>query len=127
MKAKNTAYLFIRILVGINFFTHGLVRLPKINAFSNWMVTTYESTFLPKVMVQIFSQTVPYIELLLGAALFLGIYTYKTTIAIGVLLTVLLFGACLLEKWDWVAFQMIYALCAYLLISRIEDNTYKII
>jgi len=43
MTDKNCAYLISRLAIGLSFFGHGLVRLPKLTGFSHWMVGQFSN------------------------------------------------------------------------------------
>ncbi|WP_236564852.1 DoxX family membrane protein [Flavobacterium sp. MK4S-17] len=72
---KPLPYLLLRLLLGISFFGHGLVRLPKLNMFSGWMVKTFENSMLPQALVLPFSYMLPFAELITGALLLIGLLT----------------------------------------------------
>lgn len=120
------AYLMLRLTMGVNMFVHGLVRLPKLDAFNIWMVDYFKDTFLPEFMVSLLAYSIPFIELIIGIFLIIGLFTRKTLIAGALLIVVLLFGACLKENWEWAAFQMIYALFYFALSYFIDLNRFSV-
>ncbi|UTJ07843.1 DoxX family protein [Arcobacter roscoffensis] len=124
--SKDLAYALLRLAMGVNMFVHGLVRLPKLEAFNTWMLGYFQDTFLPEFLVNIMSYTIPFVELAVGVLLILGLFTRQALLAGALLMVVLLFGACLKENWEWAAFQMIYAIFFFMLSYFIELNKVSI-
>lgn len=125
-KSKNVAYALLRITIGINLLAHGMVRIPKISSFKEWMVDFYKDSLLPSAITGTFATTLPFVEFAIGALLILGLFTYRTSIAGAILIMLLIFGAAMVEQWEWVGFQMIYALFFFYLIGNYEHNTITI-
>ncbi|NIJ45722.1 thiosulfate dehydrogenase [quinone] large subunit [Wenyingzhuangia heitensis] len=123
---KQTAYALLRITMGVNFFAHGLVRIPKLNGFRNWMVNTFENSLLPNWSVYAWGSILPFVELAIGILLIVGYKTYQTTIAGALVIITLILGSCLIENWDWAATQMLYSIFFYFLISNIEQNYFAL-
>ena len=122
MKAKNVAYFFLRLTTGINFFAHGIVRIPKITDFRSWMVLEFQNSMIPSGSVFLWASILPYLEALIGTFLILGLFTFYSAFAGACLIVVLIFGSCMIENWDWVNGQMIYALFFFFLISKVSNN-----
>lgn len=59
-------YILLRLGVGISMFGHGLVRLLKLNSFSNWLVIEFKKSVLPEFIVIPFSYALPFAEFLVG-------------------------------------------------------------
>ncbi|WP_109098782.1 DoxX family protein [Aquimarina sp. AU58] len=124
--SKNHAYFLLRLAMGANLLAHGLVRIPKIEAFSNWMINLYKEIVLSEIFISSFAKILPFAELTIGVFLVFGLFTYRTCLAGGILMIILIFGSCLIEQWEWVGFQMIYVLFFYLLISTSQNNHFSI-
>ncbi|WP_074409773.1 MULTISPECIES: DoxX family membrane protein [Aquimarina] len=124
--SKNHAYFLLRLAMGANLLAHGLVRIPKIEAFSNWMINLYKEIVLPEIFISSFAKILPFAELTIGVFLVFGLFTYRTCLSGGILMIILIFGSCLVEQWEWVGFQMIYVLFFYLLISTSQNNHFSI-
>lgn len=120
------AYLILRLTMGVNIFVHGLVRIPKLDSFSVWMVDYFKDTFLPEFMVSQLAYSMPFMELIIGALLIVGLFTRKALLAGALLMVVLIFGACLRENWEWASFQLIYALFYFVLSYFIDLNRFSI-
>lgn len=123
---KQTAYVLLRITMGVNLFAHGLVRLPKITGFRDWMMTQFQDTILPQWSVYAWGSVLPILELLVGGLLILGLFTYRAAIAGALLIAMLILGSCLAEHWEWAGGQMIYALFFYFIISNTNDNVFAL-
>lgn len=80
---NKTAYLLLRLAIGASMFGHGLVRLPKLNAFSDWMVGSFEKSILPQALVVPFSYVLPIAEFTVGLLLILGLFTRQALIGGG--------------------------------------------
>lgn len=119
---KEFAYSLLRLAMGVNMFVHGLVRFPKLDEFSNWMVGYFQNTFLPDYLVSILAYSIPFVEFIVGILLILGLFTRQALLVGALLMVVLLFGSCLKENWEWAAFQMIYAIFFFMLSYFIELN-----
>lgn len=115
-----------RMALGVNILIHGIVRLPKQDSFSAWMVDLYKDSMLPSSVVQLWSYAVPYIETTLGALVIIGLFTRQTLFALGLFLVALILGSCLIEKWEWAAFQMIYILFVCYLLQNVEHQRYTV-
>jgi thiosulfate dehydrogenase (quinone) large subunit len=119
---KEFAYGLLRLAMGVNMFVHGLVRFPKLDEFSNWMVGYFQDTFLPEILVTILAYSIPFVEFIVGLLLILGLFTRQALLVGALLMVVLIFGSCLKENWEWAAFQMIYAIFFFMLSYFIELN-----
>ncbi|ANH81230.1 DoxX family protein [Niabella ginsenosidivorans] len=112
MKDLKTIFFFLRLPVAVSLSGHGLVRIPKLAAFSNWMVTTMEKSVLPASLTLTFGYILPFLELLIGLALLIG-FKVKYSIFAGLaLMTLLILGSCSIENWNAIEAQLIHA--AYL-------------
>ena len=125
-KNLKLAYLFLRLTMGFNMFAHGIVRLPKLNQFSDWMVGLFQDSLLPSFLVIPFSYMLPVVEFLIGVMLIVGFKTPKTLLVGACVIMSLIFGSCLIEKWDMAGGQMVYALFFFVLSATIPYNAYSL-
>lgn len=125
-KHQQTAYAILRITMGVNFLAHGLVRLPKLNGFRDWMLNAFSKSILPDWSVYAWASVLPFLEFAIGFLLIIGWQTFRATLAGALIIIILIFGSCMVENWDWAATQMVYALFFYFLISHIESNSFAI-
>lgn len=125
-KNKALAYLFLRLSIGISFLGHGIVRLPKIPAFRSWMIDLFKTSLMPEVFIYLFASILPFVELLLGILLVIGWRTREAYIIGFAVICTLIFGSCLIENWETVAFQLIYALLFFILLCYMDYNKYAL-
>lgn len=123
---QQKAYALARILLGINFFMHGMVRIPKLQVFVAGMVKQFEASPLPEMITRLFATVLPFAEAAVGLCLLIGLFTRHALIAAGILMGSLLFGTCLLEKWDGAGLQMSYALYIAALLFLEHYNAYAV-
>jgi len=119
-------YLLARLAIAASMFGHGLVRLPKLQGFSNWMVESFSTSIMPLALVKPFSLVLPIVEFITGLLLIAGLFTRTALIAGSIAMLALIFGSCLIEKWEWVTFQMFYGLYFALLLAYINHNGYSV-
>jgi len=123
---NTTSFLLLRLAIGASMFGHGLVRLPKLNGFSNWMVATFEKSMLPKAMITPFSYLLPIAEFTIGLLLLSGLFTKPALIAGGLVMTILILGSCLIENWEILPSQLIHAAFFAILLQFAPNNTYSL-
>lgn len=123
---NDIAYLMLRLVAGISFFGHGLVRLPKLAAFSQWMTGSFSKSMLPQSLVMPFSYALPIAEFIIGILLILGLFSQKTFIAGVVVMLLLMLGTCLIENWEALPSQIIHALILIVLYQFIAANTFSL-
>ncbi len=109
MNHFKTAFFFLRLPVAISLLGHGLVRLPKLAGFSNWMVTTMEKSVIPAALIVPFSYLLPVAEALLGLALLVGFKIRQTLYASIALMSLLILGSCSIENWSAIESQLLHA------------------
>lgn len=114
---QKLSFLLARLSVGMSMFGHGLVRLPKLHGFSNWMVGQFEKSLLPEIIVLPFSYILPIAELLVGIFLLIGLFTKQTLIAGSVVMIALIFGSSIIEEWGAIPSQLIHAAFFSILLS----------
>ncbi|WP_028979746.1 DoxX family protein [Sporocytophaga myxococcoides] len=107
---NTTAYLLLRLAVGASMFGHGLVRFPKLSAFSNWMVTGFEKSMLPQALVVPFSYALPFMEFVIGFLLIVGLFTEVALISGAGIMILLIFGTSLIENWEAIPSQLIHVM-----------------
>ena len=120
------SYLILRLTMGLNMLAHGLVRLPKLDEFSSWMVGLFENSWIPILMVKPFGYVLPILELVVGICLVLGFKTAQSIHGGGLIIAALVFGSCMIEKWDMAGGQMLYAIFFFILAVGIKYNQYSL-
>jgi thiosulfate dehydrogenase [quinone] large subunit len=116
------AFVLGRLLLGVNFLTHFLVRLPKLAGFKAGLLKQFAATPLPAPLVGLFATVLPFAEGAIGALLLLGLFTRPALAAAMVLMMSLVFGSSLLEQWDTVGSQMLYGFFIFALILHCQHN-----
>lgn len=120
------AYLLSRLAVGLSFFGHGLVRLPKLAGFSNWMAGQFSKSFLPDALVIPFSYILPFAEFIAGLMIILGLFTRQGLLFAGLILLVLIFGTTMIENWDALPSQLIHVAFLSVLLAYLPYNSYAV-
>jgi thiosulfate dehydrogenase [quinone] large subunit len=123
MDDRALARALLRLTLGVNLLVHGLVRVPKLILFADGMARDFGATFLPWRLVHAFALVLPFAEAAIGALLVVGLWQRLALGAGALLILVLVFGTALLQRWDTLTQQMIYALVyAALLATRDWDR-----
>ena len=120
---NKVTYLILRLAIGLSAFGHGLVRLPKLEKFSNWMVNGFEKTMLPGIIVLPFSYILPVAEFLIGILLILGLFTKQAIYAGVIVMCILIFGTTLQENWEAIPTQLIHIAFFAVLFQFLSSNT----
>jgi thiosulfate dehydrogenase [quinone] large subunit len=120
------AYLLLRIVVGVNYFNHGFVRINNMGGFADAMVKRFKDTFLPEPMVYLTGLAVSPVELIVGVLITLGWLTRSALIVTLGLMIVLMYGVTLLQDWDTAASQLIYDLILFVLLAGLGYNIYSV-
>ncbi|NES05779.1 MAG: DoxX family protein [Okeania sp. SIO2F4] len=119
------AYTLLRIIFGINFFVHGLVRIGNMGGFIEAMVKRFQD-IAPSFLIVPFAAFVTPVELISGFLMIIGLQTRNAIIAGFVLMMPLMFGVCLLQEWDTASSQLIYCLVFFILLAGCSLNTISI-
>ncbi|HEX8503966.1 MAG TPA: DoxX family membrane protein [Hymenobacter sp.] len=124
MNLTNSELAFVlgRLLLGVNFLTHCLVRLPRLAGFRAGLVKQFAATPLPAPLVEAFAAVLPFVEGGVGLLLILGLFTRPALAAAMLVIISLVFGSSLLEQWDTVGTQMLYGLFIFALILHCQHN-----
>ncbi|MET0573268.1 MAG: DoxX family membrane protein [Pedobacter agri] len=123
---KNWAYLISRLAIGLSFFGHGLVRLPKLAGFSNWMVSQFSKSLLPEFLVVPFSYILPFAEFIAGLLIIIGLFTRQGLLLAGLISAALIFGTTMIENWEALPSQLIHVAFLSVLLAYLPHNTYAV-
>lgn len=110
MDTKKLNFFFLRLPLAISMLGHGLVRLPKLTVFSNWMVETMENSILPSALIVPFSYALPILEAIIGIFLLIGVQFRYTVYAGLALMGILILGSSSIENWSAVQAQLLHAI-----------------
>ncbi|WP_080239165.1 DoxX family protein [Spirosoma rigui] len=121
--ATQLAHLVMRIGLGINMLMHGLVRIPKLNAFVDKMAAGFSGTILPDLLTRAFLYGLPFVELASGLLILLGGALSKWGYFVGGLtIGALLFGTTLQEDWATAGSQLVYIIAFYLALRGLDSS-----
>ncbi len=116
------AQIIIRLGLGINMLMHGLVRLPKLNAFVDKMAAGFAGTVLPDVLTRAFLYALPFAEAISGLLILLGgRFSRWGYVLGGLIIGALLFGTTLKEDWGTAGSQLIYVIAFYLALRGLDE------
>jgi len=121
-----TVFLLLRLGIAISMFGHGLVRLSKLNTFSQWMIASFEKSLLPKAMVLPFSYVLPVAESTVGLCLLIGLFTKPALIMGAGVLLILLFGTAMIENWEAIPSQLLHLAFFALLLQFVQSNSWAL-
>lgn len=126
MKNRQIGYALARLAVGTSMLAHGLVRMPKLNGFSNSMLTQFQKSMLPEALVKPFSYVLPFAELITGILLVAGLFTRAGLVLGSFVMIALIFGSGMIESWEAIPSQLIHAAFFAVLLVFIEYNGYAV-
>jgi len=107
MKDFKTVFFFLRLPVAVSLLGHGLVRFPKLPAFSDWMIKTMEKSAIPEALIVPFSYFLPVAEAVTGLLLLINIKTEYALYSALVLMSILIAGSCSIENWAAIEAQLL--------------------
>lgn len=110
MKDFKTTYFFLRLPIALSIFGHGLVRLPKLQTFTEGMVKSMEKSAIPESLLTPFGYLIPIAEFLIGLALLIGYQTKYTIYAGLALMGLLVLGSASVENWSAIEAQLIHSI-----------------
>ncbi len=120
------AHALLRLGLGINLFTHGLVRLPILAGFTHHLEATMAKTWLPLPLVTATGYAIPFVELLVGGLLILGLFLRPALILGSLLMLVLTLGVCLAQNWTVASEQLIYLFLFTALLATARCDRYSL-
>ena len=120
------AFLLSRLAIGLSFFGHGLVRLPKLQGFSNWMVEQFSKSMLPEILVMPFSYVLPVLEFVSGLLILIGLFTRQGLLLAGAVSLALIFGTTMIENWEALPSQLIHVAFLSVLLAYLPHNSYAV-
>lgn len=110
MKDFKTTFFFLRLPIAVSLLGHGLVRLPKLPAFTDWLVTTMEKSVIPEFLIVPFGYVLPISEFLIGLSLLIGFRMKYSLFAGLALMSVLILGSSSIENWSAIESQLLHSL-----------------
>lgn len=111
------AYTVLRIALGFAMFMHGLARLiGGIDIYAQHYIAGFARVALPHDLVVFVIYAIPYLEVVIGAPIVLGLFTRWALLANATLLLVFICGSSMQQSWSGVGTQLMYTLIVSLLL-----------
>jgi len=127
MNHRSVAYAVLRVTLGVVFFFFGFGKLyDGYGEFIKGMQEEFAKTWLPGFAVTPFAWVLPFIELLLGILLTLGLFTRLALLGAGILLIFLSIGVNIQGNAGLVVHNLIYSLAIFFLLYHADDNAYAL-
>ncbi|MFQ3679938.1 MAG: DoxX family protein [Pseudanabaenaceae cyanobacterium] len=120
------AYFWLRVIVGVNYFNHGFVRMGNLTGFADAMAERFQDTFLPSGLVWLTGLAVSPVELVVGLLIAMGWFTRSALVATFALMVVLMYGVTLLQDWGAASSQLVYDLILFVLLVGLGYNRWAI-
>jgi len=122
------AYTILRVSFGANIMLHGVSRIVMGHAAFLAYLTHYfeKASYVPVSMLSLFATVQPWVELILGLLLMIGLATRFSLIAGGIVIMCLVFGTNLAQDWLVSGLQLIYAFLYYYLLVHVDQNRFSI-
>jgi len=95
---------------------HGLVRIPKLQSFTQEMVKSMEKSAIPEELMTPFGYILPFLEAIAGISLLIGFKPKLTIYAAISLMTILIFGSSSVENWSAIEAQLLHSLYLFVLL-----------
>jgi len=122
-----TAYALLRVTLGLNIAMHGVSRLIAGSAeFAAKLVGQFAHAPLPPSLVYLFGRNLPWVELLFGVLLLLGLRTRAAIIGGALLILMLTFGSTLVQDWQAASTQLVYAAVYAALLFLLRFNGWSV-
>jgi len=120
---KTLAYGLLRVVFGVNFLGHGLVRIyGGVGAFAAGTAEHLGKSPLPHGLVYGFGWAIPGIEVALGVGLVLGVLTRVVLVGGAVFMAALTVGVTANQQWDVAGQQLLYSVVFFVLLFLREWN-----
>jgi thiosulfate dehydrogenase [quinone] large subunit len=123
---KATAYALLRVTFGVVFLFYGIGKFMRgLGSFSGGTQQRFAGK-LPMALVVPFAYSLPFIEVLIGVLLVLGLFNSIALMLSGLLLIALTFGMVILGDTPTVANNLLYVLINFVLLYLAEQNNYSV-
>lgn len=120
-------YAILRMTIGLVVFFYGVGKLVGGRAeFVATLDRSFAASYLPAVLVHLFGQVLPFLEIAIGLCVALGMGTVVTLPALGALLLALTVGKAVIGDTRVVAENLTFMLVVYLLLVRTECNRWSV-
>ena len=127
---RSWALLFARLVLGLIFFMAGVFKVFQLGPLEHARkyFLPYADTFLPVWSLWATGVTIPFVELIAGALVMLGLRTREALVALGFVLAIVTFGHLLTEPLYEFHTHVIprLALLLFVLLLPREDDRFSI-
>ena len=122
------AYTILRVSFGANIMLHGVSRIVMGHAAFLAYLTHYfeKASYIPPAMLSGFATVQPWVEMILGLMLMIGLATRISLIGGGLVILCLVIGTNLAQDWLVSGLQLIYAFLYYYLLVHLDQNRYSL-
>ena len=127
---RSWALLFARLVLGLIFFMAGVWKVFRLGPLEHARkyFLPYADTFLPTWSLWTMGVTIPFIELIAGALVILGLRTREALVSLGLVLAIVTFGHLLREPLYEFHTHVIprLALLLFILLLPREDDRFSV-
>lgn len=116
MKDFKTIFFFLRLPIVISLAGHGLVRLTKLQTFTEGMVKSMEKSAIPEALIMPFGYVLPFLEAIIGISLLIGFKPKLTIYSAFALMSILILGSSSIENWSAIEAQLLHSLYLFALL-----------
>ncbi|AHF93285.1 DoxX family protein [Opitutaceae bacterium TAV5] len=120
------AHALARLGLGVNIALHGLVRLPKLDAFASGLREQFAQSILPGPLVYLSGCGIVIGEAVIGVLLVLGLFLRPALVAGTLLMILLITGSCLIENWGAAGIQMTYLGFYAVLLATVRHDAWSL-
>jgi thiosulfate dehydrogenase (quinone) large subunit len=113
----STAYVILRVTLGLNMFFHGLPRIGHLAQFVDGVVKSFAKTPLPAALVAPYAYAIPFVEVALGLLILIGIGLRYVLPLGAIYIMTLMIGTLMRADYLVVSEQLGYSLIFVLLIA----------
>ena len=123
---REIAYALLRVTLGVVFLFNGVGKfMGGLGNFVGGMNQRFAGK-LPAALVMPFAYALPFMEVLCGVLILLGLFSGIALVLSGLLLVALTFGTVMLIDFPTVAHNTQYALVNFVLLWFVEHNGYSV-
>ncbi|MEP6707178.1 MAG: DoxX family protein [Pyrinomonadaceae bacterium] len=127
---RSFALLFARLVLGLIFFMAGVYKVFQLGPLEHARkyFLPYADTFLPVWSLWATGVVIPFVELIAGALVMIGLHTRKALVSLGVVLVIVTFGHLLREPLYEFHTHVIprLALLLFIFLLRREDDRFSV-
>lgn len=114
---QQLAYHFTRIAIGVSILVHGAVRFPILREFAQGHLKMFEHTLLAGYPTLIMCYIIPFLEAGTGVLILSGGRRIRLGLLLGIAtMGILMFGACMAQKFNLVISMLLHVIVFYLLL-----------